>query len=471
MTYLLRSELLQQMLDARRDLNKECGYPDTLTIQDFRQLYDRNPIAARVVEVLPEESWRSVPEVYEQEDVEAVTEFEQSWSELHKSLRGETSWYADSEGSPIWEALKRADKLAGIGHYGLIVLGLDDGRDLDQPVLGAELGKADSSGGEYVNNALQPMRLLYLTVLDESSVQSIEFESNRYSPRFRKPKVYSLNLGGMEQGGYTATGREQSITRVHWSRVVHVADNLTSSDIFGVPRMRPVLNRLMDLDKLYGGSAEMYWRGAFPGLSVETHPQLGGDVTLDEEQLKEAVWDYMNGLQRVLALRGMSAKSLAPQVVDPASQVQVQIEAICIKLGIPKRIFMGSERGELASSQDDSTWNDRLRDRQTGYLTPRVIIPFIDRLIQLGVLPVPLAGYRVAWPDPETLKPQEKADIAVKKTEALARYVGGSVETIIDPMDYLIRVLEFTEQEAVEILSNAESNVSLEGQSPIENLA
>jgi len=101
---------------------------------------------------------------------------------------------------------------------------------------------------------------------------------------------------------------------------------------------------------------------------------------------------------------------MAPTVVDPTAQIAVQIEAICIKLGIPIRIFKGSERGELASSQDDAAWNDRLRLRQMYYITPRIVIPFIDRLIMLGVLSEPV-GYSVTWDDLESTTKADKARI------------------------------------------------------------
>jgi len=62
---------------------------------------------------------------------------------------------------------------------------------------------------------------------------------------------------------------------------------------------------------------------------------------------------------------------------------------------------------ELASGQDDSTWNDKIRGRRNDYCTPRMVVPFINRLIQVGALPVPTDKYKVVWPDPETLKPAE----------------------------------------------------------------
>lgn len=165
----------------------------------------------------------------------------------------------------------------------------------------------------------------------------------------------------------------------------------------------------------------------------------------------------MNGLQRYLALIGMSAKSLAPQVVDPSPQIRVQLEAICIKLGVPMRVFMGSERGELASSQDAAAWNDRLKERQKNYIIPRIIIPFVDRLIQVGVLPE-VEKYRVWWPDITSQTESEKAAIAVQLTTAMSTFVSGGCETIMTPMDFLTLVLGLSEEEATIVVDNAEKN-------------
>jgi len=205
----------------------------------------------------------------------------------------------------------------------------------------------------------------------------------------------------------------------------------------------------------------MYWRGAFPGFALETHPQLGGDVSIDKTVLRDEMENYMNGLQRYMALMGMSAKSLAPQVVDPSPQINIQLDAICIRLGIPKRIFVGSERGELASSQDAGTWNGRLRYRQHNYITPRIIVPFCDRLIQMGVLPKP-TGYSVVWPDLDSLTDEEQANIASKRTEAMAKYVGGDVEALMTPMDYLTRILGLTAEAAMDVLDNSMAAITEE---------
>ncbi|MFA5376356.1 MAG: anti-CBASS Acb1 family protein [Dehalococcoidia bacterium] len=475
-----RSELLQKLLDPRRDLKVECGYPDGgMEPNGYRELYDEDPIGNRVVNVIPNESWKNEPEVYEDEDSEATTEFETAWENLSNSLRGR-SWYRGQgeEGSPIWEYLRRADVLSGIGCFGVLLLGLDDGQELSKPVRGVEekwsepvdipvkgqeqpaevKAPAKPTGNVYTLNVdkdkTKGRRLLFMRAFDESLVQIAQYETNPTSPRYGQPVMYSITFNDPNEWTKGGIGLPFATKMVHWTRVIHIADNCGSSEIFGTPRMKPVLHRILDLRKLYGGSAEMYFRGAFPGWSLETHPQLGGDVNVDAAALREQMEQYMNGLQRYMALMGMSAKSLAPQVVDPTPQIDVQIGAICIELAVPRRIFEGSERGELASSQDSDSWNDRMRARQGKYLTPRMIIPFVDRCIMVGVLPEP-QGYSAVWPDLEALSELEKAQVAVQRVDAMAKYIGGNVEALIAPNDFLTRIMEMPQNEVDEVLEGA----------------
>ncbi len=578
----MRREIFSRFLDPRRDINDECGYPDTyaLTAFSFKDLYDREAVACRVVQLMPKECWQVTPEIFESENGKTDTEFERKWEDLNYNLRGDSSSYRDPTGSPIWEYLQRIDKLSGIGFFGVLLLGIDDGQPLDTPVEGMlkqqvqngrlfetskvfkrqvkpifamvtnRKGKQERRivGSRIVGNKVrrtyesipafpvngqpgseaneapthardrkfsiplvngkrqfdstkgdEPVRapvvngerftfnerfdstpagtdaqytgvqlgetqwpasepsgeerkLLYIRCFNESLVQIVQYESNPNNPRYGHPVTYRITLNDPNET-HQGIGLPRSTIRVHWTRIIHVADNLDDSEIFGVPRMRPALNRLLDLRKLYGGSAEMYWRGAFPGLSIETHPQLGGEVGLPPN-LRDTMENYGNGLQRYLAFAGASVKTLAPTVSDPKTHIDTQIEAICIQLGCPKRVFMGSERGELASSQDDASWNDRLRTRQNSYLTPRLIVPFVDRLILLGVLPEPGEGYSLNWPDLDSLTDMDKAKIMEIRTRAYQQFVSGGLESVIPERDFMTRFDHMAEEEADQVLAN-----------------
>jgi hypothetical protein len=519
-----REDLFSQIMGGRNQIWTECNYPDAIVADVFRQLFDRMAIAERVVQLYPKESWQVMPEVYEEESGDKETEFEKSWAEVGSHLYGEDSCYKDEDGALIWTYLHRADVLSGIGVFGVILLGVDDGRLLEEPLDGVEpdgapkdmsgvagtaldrdqdsRSKKDDGGGirssdyvgpdlvskdiyggqlpraleqpyastmgtdaQYFQVQFSPMRppgsgqgkkrkLLFLRVFDESLVQVVQYEASMYNKRFGQPLMYRITLND-PRVPHTGVGLPLATVRVHWSRVIHIADNLTNSEIFGVPRMRPVLNNILDLQKLYGGSAEGYWRSAFTSLSLETHPQLGGDVIIDKAMTTRMMQNYYARLNRWLVLTGMSAKTLAPQVISPQPFIDPQIEAICYHLGCPKRVFMGSERGELASSQDDADWNGRLTHRQHMHLTPRIIVPFVNRLIQIGVLPEP-KQYYVDWPDLDATTDKDKAAIAQTKTMALSSYVQANCETVIAPHDFLTKFLGFSDTEAEDMLDTSQ---------------
>lgn len=444
---LSRGSLIARgMIDpAGRDLDKECGYPEgMLSATGYWQLYAKEGYAARVVNVFPEESWSVEPELYEKEEGDD-TPFEAAW----KTLEFEHN---------IWSMLQRADELSGIGRYGGILLGINDGEDLSVPAPGI-----DNQGNPLPDRP--EMKLNYLRVFDETNCHISQVEADFRNPRYGQPLYYQVTFadtsaianygGGSPDNQPTMNPSEIGIRRlVHWSRIIHIADNRQSSEVIGMPRMQQVLNRLYDIRKILGGSAEMFWKGAFPGYSFETHPALGTEAVVDQESLADEMHSFWSGLKRYIATQGGSIKSLAPQVSDPTAHLACQIMAICAKLGVPMRIFLGSESGHLASTQDEGTWNRRLMKRQKRYITPYIINPTIRRLMALGVLPM-VERFYVMWTDLNAMSSADKADISLKRTQALMQFVAGGVEQMMDVMDFLTKVMEFSNDEALKIIKRA----------------
>lgn len=440
---LSRADLMSRFLDPRRDIDAECGYPQNITPSQYRFMYDRGGIAKRVVGVWPEESWAQTPLVYETEDT-TETAFEKAWNALVKKHN-------------VFHQLSKVDELSGIGRFGILLIGVGDGKaSLSEAIDGVpddgELNTENRKG----NAAGDPKRLLYLRAFPEDVVTVDQREANKNSPRFGKPLTYTVRFtdyeGAIGGGGISSGALTQATETVHWTRVIHVADNCLSSEVYGTPRMQPVFNNLQDIRKILSGSGEMFWKGAFPGYSFESHPD--SDVEIDADSLRETIANYANGLQRYMTLVGMTARSLAPQVADPSAHLQAHLDQIAITLAIPKRVFFGSEEARLASSQDMRTWNRRVGKRQVDYVEPRILRPFVDRLIQIGVLPTP-SEYFVSWPDLNTTTDTEKADVAVKRTQALAQYVSGGVEEIIPPQEYMTIVLEMEQEEVEQIIQAA----------------
>jgi hypothetical protein len=436
-----RAVSYDQGVDAKHKISQECGYPTVITPAMYRYLYDRDDVACRVNDIYPDESWAVDPDVFETESEDDWTPFETKWQDLCQEKN-------------LIQYLYRLDKLSGVGHFGAMIIGLNDGKKLDQPVDNVE--DIEVWGKDITPDSKE---ILYLRPFDEYLTHVAEREKNPAHPRFGQPTYYEFAFG--EVGGPSFNVINQ---RVHWTRVHHFANNTKDSDWWGTPRMEPVFDRLLDLRKIKGGSAEMFWQGAFPGLAFEIDPRFVADkLEFDEDALKEEIADYATGLQRYLRLIGIRARSLAPQVANPEPHVTVQLRAISSHYGVPIRIFMGSEQARLASSQDSMTWNRRLGRRLKLVVEPFLLRAFIRRLMAMGVMPRPSSGkFFIGWGDLNTTTDEDKANLSLKWTQAMSQYVATGMIHLIKPMDYLTIILGLRPKQAKIIVDYAESKGGFE---------
>jgi len=142
---------------------------------------------------------------------------------------------------------------------------------------------------------------------------------------------------------------------------------------------------LFDLEKLVGGSAEMFWRGARPGYKGKVDKEY--TLTSDEEEdFQDQLDEYEHNLRRFLISRGIDISALETQVSDPSKHVDVQIQMISAQTGIPKRILTGSERGELASTQDITSWYSLIQGRRENYVAGNILRPFNVKVLAFSLL-------------------------------------------------------------------------------------
>lgn len=394
--------LAGQHFGGVRDLYEQFGYPRELSVETMLATYLRQDIAGRIVDAYPHATWREAPTI-KSKDAEPDGPFQKAWEALVEPLK-------------VWNVLARLDRLMNLGHFGALFLGLDKG----EPTT-AEARKA----GGY--------RLLYLTPHGETSAQITTWNNDPRSPRFAQPEIYRLTTGV----GWTGYGGAQIVVTAHWSRVLHVAEGALSDGLIGLPRLERVFNRLMDLDKVLGGGAEVFWQNGAALRAWKAEADAEWDPA-EVEEMKQQLEELAHGLRRDVRLRGVEPQILAGAVVDPTGQVDKLLDAIAGASGIPKRILIGSERGELASSQDETNWTARIVERRQQWATPIVLRPFVERLIYLGVLPEPETGdFEIIWPDTDTLGETERATVALSKAQAVQAYVSSpGADLVIPPQEF-----------------------------------
>lgn len=372
-----------------RNIYEALGYPQSgeeITYERYLGKYKRHDIGNAVIRRPVNVTWRGGLELEETGD-KNETRLESAFNDLRDRLK-------------LKSVFSRLDKLTGIGQYGVLLLGLSDAQkeeDWRNPVKGNKL------------------QLYYVRPVSEYNAEINTWGKDVTKPEYGKPILYNIRL-------IEADGKESTVRQVHHTRLIHVVDEPLESEIYGTPRLEVVYNRLLDLEKLVGGSAEMYWRGARPGYH--------GD--LDKEFQKPANWDtdlqtqldeFENGLRRFLTTQGLDIKSLEQQIADPKGATDVAVQMISAATGIPKRILTGTERGELASTQDQDEYMAYVQGRREEFAEPMIIRPFVETGIKYGFLPKSSTGvYTVKWEDLFAKGDKEKAEIGRVRAEALKAY-------------------------------------------------
>jgi hypothetical protein len=393
-----------------RDLYDALGYKATPTYgDDYLPKYIRQDVARAAVNAPVNACWREHPRITESEDDE--TKFEKRWTEIVNKRS-------------VYRQLARVDKLARIGEYAVLLLGFDDSGELSEPVTRAS-------------------DVVYLQPYGQSNAVVETYDEDNKSERYGLPEKYKLTM----KRGHTST----LAPTVHHSRVIHVAEDLLESNVEALPTLSSVLNRLEDLERVVGGSAEMFWRGAFPGYGFKADEGYTMEPQ-DLSALQDEIEEYMHGMKRYIRLRGMSVEDLMQQVADPSNHADVILTLISCALRIPKRILLGSERGELASSMDEKNWLQVIDDRRRNYCEPTLVRSVVDRLVLVKVLPEPREGYVVEWSDLMAPSDKDKVEVGATRAKAIKDYVSAPGADVIVPPDVFLRKgLGFTQDEIDEV--------------------
>lgn len=404
---------------------RNCQYPERITFEMFFRMYSRNNVAARVIETFPDYSWSVMP---------FVTDGGGEKSQFSKGVATLLSTqYKMQDGvkQSLLASMKQLDVLGGIGGESLLVFGFADGKRLDQPVSGKK------------GTEIAWIKLLHNGQFEVEKRDEEETSATFGDIVLYKTKEFS-SIGDLNFTNQIAPNRS-----VHASRCVHFKEANGLS--YGTSRIQKCYNQLLDITKLSGASAEVYWLGAFSGLSIETDPQA---ALSDEsyETMKFETRKYFDGLARSLIFEGATSKLLYPAIVSPKDHFDLQITMISIATGIPRRFLTGAEAAKLASQQDTLNWMERVTNRREMFVGPKVVSPVVQRCIDAGVIRKPVGDtFTVAWPRIQSLALNERADASRNMTAAWMSYFSSGMAEIVPFRVYLLYTCGFSENEAEDI--------------------
>lgn len=422
---------LGETFGGRRDTYETFGYHKSVTYEDMLSRYMRQDIASRIVNAYPDAIWTRPPSIVKNTDANGSDDDESA------KLLSKAFWKLNRRVS-LLHYINRADRLAGIGKYAVLLLGFDD--VTDSKMLSLPVSK------------VKKVNLNYVQAYGYGNAVIKEYENDPTSPQFGMPKLYELSVGS----GIDSSEKLGKVY-VHGSRVLHICDSVFDNEVFGYPILERVFNRLDDAEKIVGGAAEMFWLSGRGGLHFDMDKEVQF-TTSDAAKLRDEIDAYLNDLQRVIRTRGVSIKELGGTTINPEPVFNVIMSMISVSTGIPQRIFIGSEQGKLASEQDRANWAIKINERRKLVAEPKILIPLITKLQAVGVLPT--ADYELQWPEAFQMSPLERAQTAAQQARAATN--------IARAMSEFAKPIEGVDYPLIVSVTNTEV-VDEEKSSPIDN--
>jgi hypothetical protein len=359
------------------------GYPERLKAKDYRASYERDDIARRIVESYPKATWAGGFTVTDDLDPSDVSAFEQEIADLYTRLG-------------VDSAMLRADILAGLGQWSILWI-IADGEPNTELTTG-------------------PVHALF--PVGQTNARIEKSVTDPSDERFGLPEFYSVQ---------TKAGS----IRVHWSRVVHFAQDILDSRVEGLPTLKHGWNRLVDLRKILATGSEASFRSMDRGV-IFNQAQDAEIDSEEEDDFDDEIDEYYHGLKRYMKTSGLDATVLQSHVPNFGPNAKAIVSILAGAYSIPMRKLLGSERGELASVQDDKNFDANTLERQKLYATP-LVRDLTDKMIAIGEVTSPANDtYDVVWNVLGSMTAAERSIIAERIARANQAQAKATGEPILN---------------------------------------
>nr|WP_314425029.1 anti-CBASS Acb1 family protein [uncultured Erwinia sp.] len=378
----------------RTKLWDEFGYPDQVGFEQYYRAYERNAVAHAAVHKLLDSCWVDNPTIIDGDGSKESTQTT-SWEKQVTQLL-----------KKHWPKIKDADRRNLIGRYSALLIQFKDGREWHQPVDRSLVG------------SLKDKAIVRLIPAWESQIKPGNFDTDTMSETYGQPVNYNFNEQPVGDDG--TYGPVRGVT-VHPDRIIILCEGSEDENMLsGVPLLRAGYNKLLDLEKVSGGSAEGFLKNASRQLGIsfdsqtdmQTIAQMAKDAGYND--LGEAMNDKMMKLNRgtdaALVTQSGTTSVLSVAAADPAPTWTVTANEFAASIQCPFTIQFGQQTGRLASDEDKTDWAKRCNGRRWGFQSA-VVTAVIERFWMVGVIEPPVSGeVTLAWSD--LLAPSEKEKIA-----------------------------------------------------------
>jgi len=345
----------------------EYGFPDSPCFDEFYRVYKRHGIGHGALMQVLDKTWQTSPWLIEGED-----EFDES--------RDETQWEKDVKRlfkkKNIFAAIKETDKRKMVGGYAGLIIQVKDSKKWNQ-----KLEKISAAA------------IVKFIPVWRGSLEVTVWDTNEASPTYGQPLMYSY------KEHTEAIGSSPRMVEMHPSRVIIFGSLTEPESIY-----EPVLNALISLEKVTGGSGEAYIKAAARALHI------GFDATTDLSQLarahgmkpdqigelyNEVVQGVSRGIDSAIITQGGKVETITSAVPDPQQPFEVNLQEVGAGMQVPSTIIVGRQTGTLASNEDVKAFNRFGQSRRENEVGPNTRL-VVDWLMEHGVVEQK-EDYEVMW--------------------------------------------------------------------------
>lgn len=400
-----RQEFLQGFgLDAKRPQAwAQYGYPDDVTFEKLYAAYRRGSSGHGAVHRLLDRCWEKAPRIKTPN-----SDKETSWE---KAVTAALSKIL------AFKKFKDLDRRNLIGHYAAIIYRVRDGKSPRDPL---------ERGTELVD----------LVPVFEDQIKVTAWNSDKDSEDYGQPTMFQYRT---QHRGGDRQGKPEEWADVHPSRVQILAEGAVGDFFDGVPLLEAGFNKLVDLEKIEGGSAESYLKNSARTI-VFKYDAGGtplaiagpdGDPATSVKEAHEAQAKALNRNQDAsIVMQGGEATTLQTVTSDPKGAWEVAANAFAASVRIPFTILYGQQTGRLASDEDKADFAARCLDRQTNELTP-MLEEFVRRMQAAGIFPA--GAFEIEWPTLNAPSDEDKFTLLGKATAAAQQaFQAGLTEPLLD---------------------------------------
>lgn len=394
----------------RKTLYREFGYPEVLGFDDFYRAYKRNAVARAAVRRVIDNCWQDNPEIFEGEEKEDGAKKDSAWDKRVNKLF-----------KKLWKQIKGADRRNFVGNCSALLIQLKDGGKWHAPVNTTTV------------RSLQEKALVRLIPVWEAQLDVSQWNNDPDSDTFGMPKMYQFT----EMPVGSESGRPGRIIDVHPDRVFILAEGADDDGMDGESMLEAGFNKLLDIEKISGGSAEGFLKNASRQLnfnfSAKTNfSQLARALGVSESELSDAMDEQTrrlnNNTDSAVMMQEGDASVLSVAAADPEPTWRTALNEFCATIPIPVKILIGMQTGERASTEDMKDWAKTGNARRAGFLAD-VVEGIVRWFIRLEIIPAPAEEeITIHWSDllapgdAEKIEAMSKmADVADKTQRAFSR--------------------------------------------------